>query len=153
MAFNMRHLSLRERLLVQTVIDLETGCWEWQGWKHRQGYGRVRKQYKRLLAHRASYEEFVGPIPDGLCLDHLCCNTSCINPAHLEPVTLKENIQRGQLGETTRKRQLAKKHCPKGHPYSGDNLYIAPDGSRHCRICRREQFLAFHERQAAREAG
>jgi len=50
---------------------------------------------KRYLAHRVSYEVFVGPIPDGMIIDHLCRNRACILPTHLEPVTHAENTRRG----------------------------------------------------------
>jgi hypothetical protein len=51
-----------------------------------------------LLVHRDVYEQLVGPIPEGLVLDHLCRNRSCCNPAHLEPVTTAENVRRGLNG-------------------------------------------------------
>lgn len=69
-------------------------CWLWVGVLH-QGYGVLRRAPKgKLLAHRLSYEINVGPIPDGLVIDHLCMVTRCVNPTHLEPVTLSENTSR-----------------------------------------------------------
>lgn len=72
------------------------GCWTYQGRRDDNGYGRVARQGGSgdLMAHRVIYEALVGPIPDGLTLDHLCLNTSCVNPAHLEPVTRSENSRR-----------------------------------------------------------
>lgn len=73
------------------TVVAETGCWEWQGPMHPKGYGTFAHE----LAHRRSYEMFVGDIPDGLHIDHLCRNKRCVNPAHLEPVTHAENNRRG----------------------------------------------------------
>lgn len=76
-----------------TVTD--SGCWEWQGEMNRNGYGRVWINGKRLMSHRVTYELLVGPIADGLVVDHLCKNRACCNPEHLEPVTIRENTLRG----------------------------------------------------------
>ena len=74
------------------------GCWLWTGGR-RGGYGRIKlAETGTVDAHRLSYEHHIGPIPDGLVIDHLCRNRSCINPAHLEPVTTAENIRRGEAG-------------------------------------------------------
>lgn len=74
---------------------VETGCWIWLGELNRNGYGRVCVKGKRPVAHRHVYETLVGPIPEGLLLDHLCRVRCCVNPSHLEPVTPKENTLRG----------------------------------------------------------
>lgn len=86
-------------------------------------------------AHRVSYETFVGPIPAGLTLDHLCRNTLCINPAHLEPVTIKENVLRGD-GPTAR--NARKTHCDRGHAFDETNTGPNANGGRSCRACKRE---------------
>ena len=78
-------------------------CWLWIGSTHpsRGGrrYGNIRVNGRVVQAHRLSYELFVGPIPEGLTIDHVrtrgCTNTLCVNPKHLEPVTVRENIRRG----------------------------------------------------------
>lgn len=80
------------------VVIQPEGCWEWTGNKIRTGYGACSKgrtgEYS-ALAHRRAYQMIVGPVPEGLELDHLCSRRSCINPDHLEPVTHQENIMRG----------------------------------------------------------
>jgi hypothetical protein len=81
-----------------------------------------------LAAYRVAYILLVGPIPEGLQLDHLCRVASCVNPAHLEPVTQQENIRR-QLAAIT--------HCPKGHEYTPENTGHDRHGGRYCRICSR----------------
>jgi hypothetical protein len=83
-------------------------------------------------AHRLFYEQLVGPIPDGLQLDHLCRVRHCVNPDHLEPVTQTANVLRG-IGPTAV--NAGKTHCVHGHPFTPDNTYINKQGNRHCRAC------------------
>jgi hypothetical protein len=91
------------RLLSRIEIDPETGCWEWQGAKATKGYGLFRGDGPMVRTHRYSYEHLVGPIPDGLTLDHLCRNRACCNPEHLEPCTAVENIQRAAALRSARR--------------------------------------------------
>lgn len=81
-------------LPMRYAVNLETGCWEWAGELSSNGYGRVWRDGERIAAHRAYYEQEVGPIPDGHLLDHTCRVRCCVNPAHLEPVIPAENIRR-----------------------------------------------------------
>ena len=76
-----------------SLIEITGCCWLWSGttWN---GYGRLKHRGQRRLAHRLVYELLVGPIPDGLSLDHLCAIKTCVNPDHLQPVTLPENAVR-----------------------------------------------------------
>lgn len=116
--------------------DLEA-CWEWMAFRQPDGYGQLGRGGKRggfVLAHRFAYELLVGPIPEGLQIDHLCRNRSCVNPAHLEPVTLVENLRRGERAQQT--------HCKRGHPFDDANTYRSPNGHRHCRACRRLLLIA-----------
>jgi predicted DNA-binding transcriptional regulator AlpA len=86
-------------------------CWEWTAFKDRKGYGRFRVDDRTMQAHRVAYELLVGPIPEGLHLDHLCRNTSCVNPDHLEPVDLAENVRRGYRGLLSGKIRLLRRRA------------------------------------------
>lgn len=121
--------------------ELETPCVEWEGGKDRDGYGQisatVRGRRTTLRAHRVSYEKHIGPIPVGLTLDHLCRNRGCVNPKHLEPVTNRENVLRGQGPAAVNARRT---HCVHGHEFTPENTYTYvnesyPHGRRVCRTC------------------
>ena len=88
-------IPIEERIMRRVVKD-ENGCWNWQG-AMICGYGTISVGAKGQgckRTHRAMYEVMVGPIPEGLDLDHLCHNTAFCNPAHLEPCTRAENLRR-----------------------------------------------------------
>jgi hypothetical protein len=126
-----------ERLLTKILLRPDSGCWEWQAFRDQDGYGTFWLNGENRRAHRASYELFVGPIPDAATLDHLCRNRSCVNPEHLEPVSIGENLMRSPVAPASV--NASKTHCARaGHPLSGANLYICPRGKRECRACRRE---------------
>lgn len=143
-------MPLRERIEQYTSIDPQTGCWEWLASATVSGYGRIMmtreaKVHRSSLAHRVAYEEYVGPIPDGLVLDHLCRNTICCNPEHLEPVTQAENVRRGEAPSNTYREAT---HCIHGHEFTEENTYRTERG-RYCRACRRRRNAESNARKKA----
>jgi hypothetical protein len=133
----MQSTQNHEDLIVANTELTKGGCWEWTGRITPQGYGTISLAGKSHRAHRLSYEALVGPIPDGLGLDHLCRNRPCVNPDHLEPVTQSVNTKRG-FGIGTKHSMVT--HCPKGHEYDEFNTYERPDGGRGCHKCRADYF-------------
>ena len=108
-------------------------CWEWTGGRNT-GYGQFVIGRRTWYAHRIAYELQVGPIPEGMQIDHLCRNRACQNAGHLEPVTPRENVLRSASPSA----QNAKKTtCPAGHPYDEANTYWTPARTRSCRLCNR----------------
>lgn len=102
-------------------------CWVWTGKPDAHGYATIRRDGKTIKAHRGTYEEIIGPFPEGLVPDHLCRVTMCVNPHHLEPVTQRENSLRGI--------RTAPSVCPHGHEYTEANTRIKKNGTRVCRSC------------------
>lgn len=113
------------------VLKTET-CWLWQGWKEKQGYGRFWLRGRMERAHRVAYELSGKVTTVGLVLDHLCRTPSCVRPDHLEEVTQRTNILRG---EGLAAAEAAQTHCSEGHPFSGENLRRGPRNTRGCREC------------------
>lgn len=118
-------------------VQKTPGCWLWTGSLSSTGYGNIPvnpPSSKSIGVHRLSYETSIGPIPDGLEIDHLCRVRHCVRPDHLEAVTHAVNLARSNSPAGLNSR---KTHCSKGHPYDGDNLRIDPNGQRKCRACHR----------------
>lgn len=142
--------QLEPRFRSKFTPDPLTGCWVWTACLGGGGYGKYwggATIGRVMVAHRFAYESLVGPVPDGLQLDHLCRNRACVNPAHLEPVTVRENLLRG-VGPSAQAALAT--HCPDGHPYSGENLYLSPRGDRGCKTCRTDQARASVKRRRER---
>lgn len=121
--------GLPERIADKIVPEPNSGCWLWTGSGNGKGYGQVHWSGGNYRAHRLVYEMLRGPIPEGSHIDHLCRVRCCVNPDHLEPVTHQENVRRGSRTTMT--------HCLRGHPLSGRNVHIRPNGNRQCLECRR----------------
>jgi HNH endonuclease len=121
---------------VWRYVTVAEGCWLWTGCLSTAGYAKIGKGSRGegwIGAHRVVYEALVGPIPDGLVIDHLCRNRACVNPAHMEVVTQCENTLRGESPMAQQKRRT---HCPEGHAYTPDNTVVDKQGKRRCRTCK-----------------
>lgn len=141
--------SLLERM--GDKIQISDGCWEWTGTLTPEGYGRISRggggaeRLDYLLTHRLLYELLVGPIPDGLVLDHLCRVRRCCNPLHLEPVTQKENTLRSPVAPAAI--NARKTHCPRGHLYDMTYYNVKrKQAERGCRRCKQAHGAAYRQR-------
>ena len=123
-------------------------CWIWARSKHSKGYGAFRYGGRFVSAHVFSYEYHVGPVPDGLCLDHTCRNPACVNPAHLEPVTNKVNCLRG---ESPLAKNARKTHCDNGHEFTPENTISRKTPCGMGRKCRKCKEIENEERKEARK--
>lgn len=164
--YRQRFKTVEERFW-EKVEKTPGGCWLWTAFLNPTGYGmfgigsRTDGTRRCVFAHRFAYTLLVGPIPDGLTLDHLCRVHACVKPAHLEPATDRENILRSPIQPAAV--NARKTHCHKGHPFAGDNLRITKHGKRQCVECYRKQKRESQRRrrqrmreggeQAARNAG
>jgi hypothetical protein len=124
----------------------ETGCWTWTG-ARSVGYGHFAIKRRTNLAHRVAYEALVGPIGDGLTIDHLCRNPACVNPAHLEPVTMGENMRRSTAIDATKARHARRTHCKHGHEFTSENTSYDSKGARVCRECDRMKSRRYQRRR------
>ena len=116
-------------------IDRDSSeCWIWTGAINLGGYGKTQINGRTCGAHRVVYELHVGPIAAGLTLDHLCRVRRCVNPAHLEPVSMRENLHRGN---TVNAANAVKVTCKRGHPFDSENTYTFGRAYRQCRECAR----------------
>lgn len=128
-----------------------TDCWRWTATLNGCGYGSFSFGAKTVLAHRAAYELFVGPIPDGLEIDHLCSQRDCVNFRHLEAVTRTENVQR--TARRAALRDSDRTHCPAGHELTPDNVKMSAQGTRSCRQCHRDYHKEYQRNWRAVDNG
>lgn len=126
-------MNLLERLERDTEPVPFSGCWIWVGPINSTGYGRFTWDGRPQYAHRLSYSARVGPIPEGMTIDHLCRTPLCVNPAHLECVTRAENARRNRAT-----------HCRRGHLMSETRV------RRQCGICHGEAHQKWVDRNPER---
>jgi len=130
------HLGRLPRRFRQKIeVDEDTGCWLWTASKNWKGYGQYWLNGTSVGAHRVAYETLVRPIEPDLQLDHLCRVRHCVNPWHMQQVSCRENLMRG---DTIARAHAEATHCPHGHKYEEWNTYISKCGGRICRACWRE---------------
>jgi len=110
-------------------------CWRWTHKVRSDGYGLIAAggNHRTQAVHRFAYELAIGPIPEGLEIDHLCNVRNCCNPLHLEAVTRAENRRRQSERQT---------HCKRGHEFTAANTYRWRN-ARHCRACRHERDMRY----------
>lgn len=134
-----------DEILARTVR--EGDCQIWQGAANNKGYGSVRHNGASHLAHRVIFTEMVGPIEEGMTVDHLCCNKLCQNVFHMELVTRAENSRRKNERQT---------HCVAGHLLAGSNLRTSLKSDGHvrrvCVTCQRGFAAAYRARAKERAA-
>lgn len=137
----------QELFLAKFEMGRRSECWPWLAYVMPNGYGRLGKK----CAHVVSYEFFWGPIPEGYDVDHVrargCIRRDCVNPWHLEAVTRRENLLRG---DTITARNAAKTHCVHGHTLS--DAKIRKNGTRYCATCSRLESAASWQARKQRNA-
>jgi hypothetical protein len=133
-----------ERIMSHISPEPNTGCWLWTHTLNDDGYGRLSIKNRSYRVHRLTYVKFKGTPRRADVIDHLCRTRCCVNPAHLEAITHAENVRRG---ESTGQHAT---HCPKGHAYTEDNVYIFAGGKRRCRVCRRITQARYEEKKRGR---
>lgn len=115
-------------------------CWPWIGAVNKQtGYGQIYDGRVMIGAHRAVYLLEVGPIPDGMTLDHRCNRRTCVNPTHLSPCTTQVNTQ---LAVDRRDA------CRRNHPRAA-NTYFDRNGTARCRACNTQRAKVYRDRKKA----
>lgn len=121
----------------RSIPNPQTGCLDWQGAKSEVGYARMCWGGKEWTVSRLVIAATTGPFDENLDACHSCHNRGCVNDEHLRPDEHQANLMDGS--RAGRLQGQWKTECLRGHPLSGENLYIASDGFRHCRECTRQR--------------
>lgn len=126
--------------ITRVLITPRPDCLLWPAGMDR-GYGRLDIDDRLMRVHRVIWELTVGPIPEGMTIDHLCRVRSCCNTDHMEVVTPEENTSRAagfpKLNPNKRRKGQAADQCRNGHKYESESdVYVHANGSRRCRACR-----------------
>lgn len=137
----LSHYSFGDPRLPQRFWDkvekragsLESECWIWIRCKNSGGYGSFSWRGRTRSAHVVSYDVLVGDISEGFERDHLCRDHACVNPGHLEAVTHRVNMLRG---ENPPAEQAKRVKCVQGHEFTPENTYHRGN-RRVCRECGR----------------
>lgn len=124
------------------VYFLNTECWRWTNRLNGHGYGVLTYKGKTQLAHRAVWEAIKGPVPSGLECDHLCRNRWCVNPEHIELISHRENVLRGNSVVAA---NAKKTQCKNGHEFSPENTAKDVRGGRVCKTCRHLYYKANYQ--------
>jgi hypothetical protein len=134
---------LKDRFNAKVSRQPGDGCWLWTGHIGTHGYGTISivtpSGRRPDVAHRVSYELYVGPIPDGLVIDHLCRARACVRPSHLEAVTPRTNFLRSDHPSAVSSRR---NRCKYGHELTPENIRVSAIGKRDCRQCVRRRNAA-----------
>jgi hypothetical protein len=136
----------RAGILSRVTID-QNGCWIWRGKRRTKGGYAT---YQNTTAHRFVYKQLVGDVRADWDVDHLCRVRDCVNPEHLEAVTRRENLMRGN---TRTAQRAAQTHCVHGHEFTPQNTYIKRNGCRACRKCHSRAVIQSKQRKRAKEPG
>lgn len=136
--------SISREYIKAHSVPIPDGCWIWMRYQDKDGYGWVGPGAPERAAHRLSYHLFIGPIPEGMTVDHLCFRSQCVNPAHLQLLTHEENAGRRPPGNI--KKPLVKwviepsTHCRNNHEFTPENTaYHSKRGTRFCVACEKER--------------
>jgi len=146
-----------DRFLDKIAVEENSECLLWTGSLKTMGYGKLSiggRKGKEIFAHRFIYEYAIGPIPDGMQIDHVCYNRGCVNTSHLRIVTPRENKVFNSNSASAK--NIVKTHCPRGHSLDGENLirrFKKYGWSRECRDCNNDKRrLAYHAKRRERRS-
>jgi hypothetical protein len=140
-------IPLRDRLFSRLQIaapprshdrqgrELIGPCLLWTGYIQDSGYAKISDKCRMRYVHRVAYDLLVGGVSGEL--DHLCRVRHCAAPMHMEDVTHRANVLRGDGWAAE---HASKTHCPSGHEYTDDNTCRDWRGGRKCRTCKRNQY-------------